>query len=870
MPSIFRVPLFLIFAFIFLAPNSYGDANSCAQDTINLLVGNHHLLHHELAESARFTEDGKVLSVVLSTDEFSHNLLAITSPTSLGRFKTIDPFSGKAYAGVEIKISEDGRYATFTPPAKFKSQPFLYDVQLDVMHPLKGFSQIAKLEFSGNGKFVYSKVSGDQLGIYNIEKKSFQTIEMNKAPWTTVSVGDSHLMVLSKKNLPVLVDLEAGSKVKMELEEAKKLISSEGSLASPQKLKRQVAKLNFDADAEVLEFLLPKGDSAIAQVQFKSHDKFYFGLWDTKTGELKKWEVPFNSVPIFSKTKNKVLFYFPDSDYFKGGSYTIYDLQELSQLTMSGKIPKSNLAAFYKKFEKPGAFKLDKNANEVVHFFEKGLYQKNKLLTQKMLLNVLSESTGMYESLIARYPELASEGFFRSSTLSETNHLWNSAVKKYLDYFSVARTSSESIVKSMDYLRPLKNYFPNLSIDDLNTYADNVVEALADAATKNEFDGVFKSMIYKFSESTIDPMFGVVDRPITDITFVRKPYELKPIVMGTKAIDGKLTTANPYGFFAEHLPTIHISKTAKAGDVVLKDHLIRWTQNGKPYQAKINITVQGPSLESVAPQVNHFHMKKLLKDKKLTGMMVVGSNLAAEDADTIAAYEKYYLKNGFRFENAKQGTQDLKSFMNEKISGGEVDYFIKEAHSDGDERNLMRINNSAIIRKATRNMGDGNQEVIYLVYPTGVPKNYTSPKLTTLISNDDLTQWMQNRAKNGGEDLVYFNTSCWSISKAIGEIENAYTKKLIDISSTTPVNMFENLPSNAEYNILNDFRLGKSVTEMEKDALANPGNAHGTGNTFSFYNSARFRDKVLNNARPALKIKVELTGPDGKVYNIDE
>lgn len=954
--------------FIFLALFSISTTSSYAINNCNLHLrtGNSRLVHSNLADNAKFTPDEtKVLTIIRAYDNSTHDVLAINSlKTKSENYLMIDPYPNRVYSGVEIKISNDSKFASFQPPKKFKANPYIYDVQLGKLIEIPQLHKAENLVFSNNNLWLASKIPGNKLGLYNTNSKRFIEFEMNTDEFEFMFIGDSNKILIFKSlENPEIIEIETLKKIKLNvpfnpksihtqsfkntdhilfnygkinasnqnvfvhfditrnlqtnhelsefdsfqlLPDGSNLFISNNSKAFIYNLntknKSEISNSFFGAwaaseDGKLLltlnkdqriqiyniienktSFFTPEPNSEITnfsflknsneiQIQYMVNNKRYLAIANLENNQIKKWQTPHDSVPLFSSTKNKVLFYFPDYAYFKGGTVTVHDLSEANIQSL---VSKAKPESYYTKLGTPGQINIKNQINEIFTYFESGKYLNNKRLTQKILLNVLSKSTDLYESIILRYPDLGTEGFFARRSFDNPTPLWLNSVRRYLNYFSIVRAKSTGILDSMKFLYPISNYFKNLSFDEIYYFGDAITEGLAEAASLNEFKGIFQSMLYKFAEENVNRLFWSPTKQITDVTFLRKPYEIQPIILGSQPIEGKSTIMNPYGFYSSNLPKIIIPKNAKVGDVILKDHTIEWIMNGKPYKAILNIKVTGESLDAVAPKIRNIDLNKLTKDGKLTGLIVFGSNLTGEFESSLEAYKTYFIKNGFKFDKRSTVDDNFKQTFKDMIESGEVDYFIKEAHSDGDERNVFRINKEGRVYRAVRNVRKGFDEVVYIVIPNKSYSNYTSPRHSILISNDEYGNWLQTRFKNGKGEFIMLNTSCWSISKAAQEIEKVLDKKFIDISSTTPVSMFENKADNAEYQLLNDFRTGKTMLEIEENLKRNAENYHGTGNNFILYHMQEFKKFVLENNRPALDIDVVLIGPEGKPINIDE
>ena len=91
--------------------------------------------------------------------------------------------------------------------------------------------------------------------------------------------------------------------------------------------------------------------------------------------------------------------------------------------------------------------------------------------------------------------------------------------------------------------------------------------------------------------------------------------------------------------------------------------------------------------------------------------------------------------------------------------------FLKESHSDGDERNVFRFSRGNHIVRGLRYKEGGLIEVIYIIFPRTL--NPEEDNLgTDLLSNRELGQAIAEREAKGCGQVTYFNTSCWSHVKA--------------------------------------------------------------------------------------------------------
>jgi hypothetical protein len=100
----------------------------------------------------------------------------------------------------------------------------------------------------------------------------------------------------------------------------------------------------------------------------------------------------------------------------------------------------------------------------------------------------------------------------------------------------------------------------------------------------------------------------------------------------------------------------------------------------------------------------------LWKDGVLNGMVVTGSNLRDLSKGVMDEYLECYRQDSFEFSDAEIQIDDFKGFLGQKVKSGELDYFIKEAHSDGDEKNLFRLDKKARMSVGTKKLPNGQGE----------------------------------------------------------------------------------------------------------------------------------------------------------------
>ena len=121
------------------------------------------------------------------------------------------------------------------------------------------------------------------------------------------------------------------------------------------------------------------------------------------------------------------------------------------------------------------------------------------------------------------------------------------------------------------------------------------------------------------------------------------------------------------------------------------------------------------------------------RNGKMVGLVIVGSSLHSFSRTLLENYISYFEREGFHF--LPIDVPDLESFFKESVVYCKLDYFLKESHFNGDERNIFRFDIENRVLKGVRPIGEGRTEVIYLVYPKPF---YFGERQTALFSNLDL------------------------------------------------------------------------------------------------------------------------------------
>lgn len=340
-------------------------------------------------------------------------------------------------------------------------------------------------------------------------------------------------------------------------------------------------------------------------------------------------------------------------------------------------------------------------------------------------------------------------------------------------------------------------YAPFMVKAGLNTtrHEEELSDKLARGAEQHpQLQNVFFSKLHYFARAAIAPIFGR-RRPFkTDVTVTMEENKNVGLLLSTFPTTGFATARNAHGFYHATFPLekVDVNQASHATSVT-------WASLGQRFRADVDLVKTGDLRETVPPTASIDHAS-LRKDGRVVGMMVVGTNMGAENSllDVISNYMQFYRQRGYQFKG--QVTTNFTAMLEDKITSGELDYFLKEAHSDGDEKNLFRAGKYATIMHGTKQGADGVVEEIYLVSPS--LNSAGRSETDELIANEKFGEWIRAREKGGASTLIYINSSCNSVYKAIREITSAKSKNLIVIPSRTSTYILEPKKDSALANII--------------------------------------------------------------------
>lgn len=226
---------------------------------------------------------------------------------------------------------------------------------------------------------------------------------------------------------------------------------------------------------------------------------------------------------------------------------------------------------------------------------------------------------------------------------------------------------------------------------------------------------------------------------------------------------------------------------------------------------------------------------------------------------------RYFKDQGFSFEWFNPNIQDVPGFLKEKISSGEIDYLLKDAHSGGVQQDLVSIMSQADLKVGTRRLPDGRLERIYIV----VPLNGGTPRT---ISTSDFGTWVKERESNGAGELVYFNTSCFGGERAGADVAAASTSRLlvIPVHPKQTTTFFVNEPQNATYQLLESIRKEKDFEGFRENLKNVPAYRTRSQNTFLMPDDPDYQTLIVDQLESfPIHARTEIHDQTGREIHFD-
>lgn len=330
-----------------------------------------------------------------------------------------------------------------------------------------------------------------------------------------------------------------------------------------------------------------------------------------------------------------------------------------------------------------------------------------------------------------------------------------------------------------------------------------------------ELSLIFTSKIIKFVYHYLLRELEFKYKKLTDVTtaFDFRTGHLQVYRLSIEPIKNNLFKYNiqktyNFGFYLDLIALIPLKKTTK--DSLLK---LNWTTESAEINSEIQLAPRKIS-RSLIPTSAAPNYKQLVADGVYKGIIVIGSNMGEIAKPLLGNYVNYYLAQGFKFVEVKDQLNTLDYLKANLFQREETtDFLVKEAHSDGDEKNIFRVSELSRMFRAER-MNDKNiKEVVEIILPSDYSKK------TIAITNNEFATWMKKRELEIGTELIYLNGSCWSLTKALFEVAAVNSPLFINIPSRTVSMTLNQDLKNGTYLLLDGIQKMKTYAQIRNELV---------------------------------------------------
>lgn len=530
------------------------------------------------------------------------------------------------------------------------------------------------------------------------------------------------------------------------------------------------------------------------------------------------------------------------------------------------RMTEAEAVALLHRLQKPGSFVLEKDFPALVAIVEGDIGQRHRDLVSGAIFNIRHDNFELAKLIVrqARGPSFFNGPYFGKclSPAEKKKIVASFETQMVVWYYGAGR--QPNMEETRRVFQPLVQSFSEFPKAKKEELIHQLTTIFVGDAISGRYKGIFPSALYYFIRPGVARMFGEKTKDASYVYVVSNPGPASgdPVLhqlalLSTSAIDvgnGAKGEITPFEFHIHRLPI-----SVRPGDRPQDIHL-EWKSHGRNYIFDSAFKVLDVS--DKVPPISAPKYDEFWKNGDFETVVVAGSNF--KDVGVLDQYLQYYLDKGFRFGSAED-VVDTRAFLKERISSGKTDMFVKEAHADGDDYNVFRLDNRSKIMKGTKRLSDGRTETVYLVSPASA-----SRADSRLLSNEEFGEWIRARESRGEGQILFWNKSCWSHHKAIPEITSARSKALLDIPAITMGYSFTNVPGRAPYAFLDGIRSQKPFAQIREAMKQDPKYAAKSGNWWIFPDEPEYDEKVRKHLRTAVEEKDRRMQRDGKPFVIDE
>jgi hypothetical protein len=382
------------------------------------------------------------------------------------------------------------------------------------------------------------------------------------------------------------------------------------------------------------------------------------------------------------------------------------------------------------------------------------------------------------------------------------------------------------------------------------------------ARLQRVYQSFYSPRLFQFYKEQVRQELGLSYIPLKDIDYLKDQQGVKYFVL---SVDRPADMAGVQMRDGVYIKNIFQARAPVATDRLganLGSTTLEWEEGGKNYKAVLAANA-GKGAEEFAPNIERLDYAGMWKDKKLTGLIFAGSNMGSGDAGAhyvMNEYKSYYRSKGFRFSQPKE-IKNFEKYIGEEIRNGQLDYIVKEAHSQGGSASLVRLSKEGQIATGRKKLADGKEEVVNIFYPN--QRNMQTKTQDFLFST--VAEDIAERSRLGGKQLFFLDTSCSGIYPACALATTTQDPNLVVAGSNMGLSTFTDTPESPIYHVLEGLRKGKAFSQI-KEAMVQH-NAEDDG-IYIFPHEAQWTQAVHSGNNRAIEVKADFF-EDGKKVDVE-
>ncbi|MCS6837912.1 MAG: hypothetical protein NZ480_03605 [Bdellovibrionaceae bacterium] len=541
------------------------------------------------------------------------------------------------------------------------------------------------------------------------------------------------------------------------------------------------------------------------------------------------------------------------------------DWEKLTPQKNVDQIDETTALLLLKRFSKPEGFNIEEHTGILIGMIQAGIHRKFPSQFKSALAGVLYQSNQLYNTLINRFPEITKieeAPDLSCVTEEERSKIRDAAYQFALIQIQDPVSMTYHRLNTMSYL--VKDLVPEGQKEEL---ADKIANRMLFLAKMLPvLRELPSSKLYRFAFNKAKQALNVPYHDITDAFVTRPGLDVVRIYkLGLEPFDGAEKTN--IGIYVKSAGTVDVSELENEHNKALEKTLT-WNYGNREFLSHIKLKSIKPDRPIVKKDPSPDY-EKMWKDGHFSGLILFGSSIGEKWVNnTILEYTKYFMRdNHFKFEPKPIPIDNVTQFLQKRLLDKQpIDYFIKEAHSDGDTQNLFRLHNKGYLLRGHRTI-NGKKETVEIVIPDPNSK-------TTLISNQDFGQWMRERERLNDSDLIYINASCWSAGdKAKWEISAAGSSNLINIATLGTVFTFVSDDDSAPRYLLDGIRHQRTYAQIREEMKKDPKYHARISNVFLFPDEPEYHELITKYVNRPVDSNVQtFVKKNSKLipYNIDE